>query len=365
MTMPHDEKNAKTSESGYLKGRGSQFNPANPFLEKSYVTEEIEGLDEEFFSNEKTRYFMEYPKNVVNRVQSPDVGADYSINPYQGCEHGCIYCYARNTHTYWGFSAGLDFEQKIIVKTEAPQLLEKKLSSKNWQPMPIMVSGNTDCYQPIERELGITRKMLEIFLRHHHPLGLITKNGLITRDLDLLSELAKLRLVRVMISITTLKESLRLKMEPRTASARKRLQTMEKLANAGVPVGVMTAPIIPGLNSDEIPSIIKAVANHGGVTAGYTIVRLNGQIGEIFTDWIHKTFPDRAEKVLNQIAEVHGGNLNDSQFGRRMRGDGNIANSIRQLFKSSVKQYLSGRQVPEYDLTAFIRNPNDRQMKLF
>lgn len=363
--MEHDENVGKEEALDYLKGRGSQFNPDNPFLKNSYATQEIEGLDEEFLTNEKTKYFFEYPKKVVNEVKSPDIGPAFSINAYQGCEHGCIYCYARNTHTYWGLSAGLDFERKIIVKPDAPKLLEQKITSRGWKPIPIMVSGNTDCYQPAERKFGLTRQMLEVFLKYRHPLGMITKNGLVTRDLDLLSELAKLRLVRVMISITSLKEELRLKMEPRTASAKKRLKTMEQLAKAEVPVGVMTAPIIPGLNSDEIPAIIKAVADHGGSVAGYTMVRLNGQIGAIFTDWIHKSFPDRADKVLNQIAEVHGGSLNDSRYGVRMRGEGNIADSISQLFKASVKKYLSDKVIPEYDFEAFDPKAGGPQLRLF
>lgn len=363
--MESDEIYGKEEALDYLKGRGSQYNPANPFLNGSYVQEEMEGLDEEFLTNEKTKYFFEYPKKVVNKINSPDVGPGYSINPYQGCEHGCIYCYARNTHTYWGFSAGLDFERKIIVKPDAPKLLEEKITSRGWKPVPIMVSGNTDCYQPVERRMKLTRQMLEIFLKYRHPLGMITKNGLIVRDLDLLSELAEHRLVQVMISITSLKEELRKKMEPRTASAKKRLQTMEKLAKAGVPVGVMTAPIVPGLNSEEIPNIIKAVADHGGLMAGYTMVRLNGQIGEIFVDWIHKNFPDRAEKVLHQIAEVHGGSINDSQYGRRMRGDGNIAKAIAQLHQMAVKTYLKGRRPPEYNFDDFRPEIKNGQMKLF
>lgn len=363
--MESDEISGKEEALDYLKGRGSQFNPANPFLKGSYARQEVEGLDEEFETNQKTQYFFEYPKKVVNEVKSPDVGPAFSINAYQGCEHGCIYCYARNSHTYWGYSAGLDFERKIIVKPDAPKLLEDKITSRGWKPVPIMVSGNTDCYQPVERKTQLTRRMLEIFLKYRHPLGMITKNGLIVRDLDLLTELAEHRLVRVMISITSLREELRLKMEPRTASAKKRLQTMEKLAKAGVPVGVMTAPIIPGLNSDEIPNIIKAVADHGGSMAGYTMVRLNGQIGDIFTDWIHKAFPDRAEKVLHQIKEVHGGSLNDSQYGRRMRGAGNIAEAINQLHQTAVKLHLKGRQVPEYNYDDFRPEIKNGQMKLF
>ena len=219
------------------------------------------------------------------------------MNPYQGCEHGCIYCYARNTHEYWGYSAGLDFERKIIAKPNAPQLMEKQFMNKNWVVSPIMFSGNTDCYQPIERKMKITRQMLEVLLNFRHPAGMITKNDLIIRDIDILQELAKLNLIHVMVSITSLNNDLRLKMEPRTVTAKNRLKVIETLNKAGIPVGVMTAPIIPGLNSDEIPDLIKAAADHGADSAGYTIVRLNGSIAEIFKDWIYKNFPDRAEKV--------------------------------------------------------------------
>jgi DNA repair photolyase len=237
--------------------------------------------------------------------------------------------------------------------------------NKNWVVSPIMFSGNTDCYQPVERQLKITRQMLEVLLKFRHPVGMITKNSLILRDIDIFQELAKLNLVHVMVSITSLREELRLKMEPRTATAKNRLKVIEQLSKAGIPVGVMTAPIIPGLNSDEIPQLIEAAANHGAHTAGYTIVRLNGSVKEIFTDWLHKNFPDRAEKVLHQIQEVHGGQVNDSRFGTRMRGEGNISQSINQLFKMAVKKHLSGRDKFEFDLTAFRRPGEVQQLELF
>jgi DNA repair photolyase len=350
---------------GYFKGRGAQINTSNKFLKNTYVEEHEEGLDVPLLSDEKTQILFEHPKKIINAVKSPDIPGMYSMNPYQGCEHGCIYCYARNTHEYWGYSAGLDFERKIIAKPNAPQLMEKQFMNKNWIVSPIMFSGNTDCYQPVERKLKITRQMLEVLLKFRHPAGMITKNSLILRDIDILQELAKLKLVHVMVSITSLREELRLKMEPRTATARNRLKVVEQLNKAGIPTGVMTAPIIPGLNSDEIPELIKAAADHGAVTAGYTIVRLNGAIGDIFKDWIHKNFPDRADKVLNQIAEAHGGQLNDSRYGKRMRGEGNIVNAINQLFTMAKKKYLSGRDKFEYDLTAFRRPGECKQMEMF
>lgn len=352
-------------EESWFKGRGAQINTHNPFLKQVYVQEHMEVIDEPLVLDEKTQLFYETPKKIVNKVESPDVGMMYSLNPYQGCEHGCIYCYARNSHQYWGFSAGLDFERKIIVKQNAPELLEKHFMSRNWMPAPITVSGNTDCYQPIERKLQITRKLLGVFLKFKNPVGMITKNSLILRDVDLLSELAKDRLAHVMVSITSLNEDLRQKMEPRTATAKQRLKVIEGLSKAGVPVGVMTAPIVPGLNSSEIPALIKAAADHGARCAGYTMVRLNGSIDQIFKDWVRKSFPDAADKVLHQIMEVHSGTLNDSRYGTRMKGEGIVASSINQLFKTSVKKYMEGRTSFEFNLEAFKRPPANGQLELF
>jgi DNA repair photolyase len=345
-------------EEDYFKGRGAQIKTKNKFLKEEYVTEHVEGLDEALFSAPTTQIFHETPKKIVNKVTSPDLSMMYSMNPYQGCEHGCIYCYARNSHEYWGFNAGLDFESKIVVKETAPQLLEKFILHPDWHPVPISVSGNTDCYQPLERKFEITRRILKVFAQYRHPVGMITKNSLILRDIDLLSDLAKDNLVHIYISITTLDEDLRRVMEPRTASAMKRLKTVEELAKAGVPVGIMNAPIIPGLNHHEIPEIIKAAADHGALSAGMTIVRLNGSIGKIFEDWLRKNFPDRFEKVWNQICAMHGGNVNDSQWGRRMSGEGNFAEAIHQLFRVSKKKYFGDRVMPAIDLTKFRRGGN-------
>ena len=340
-------------DDGYFKGRGSQIKTENRFLKSHYVTEHPEGLDEPLLENPHTQIFHENPKKIINKVTSPDLGMMYSMNPYQGCEHGCIYCYARNTHEYYGFSAGLDFESKIIVKKNAPRILEQQLLHPNWNAVPIMLSGNTDCYQPQERKFELTRNLLKVLARYKHPVGLITKNSLVLRDLDVLKELDADRLVHVMISITTLSEDLRRIMEPRTASALKRLQTIEALATEKIPVGVMTAPIIPGLNHHEIPTLLKAAADRGALTAGMTVVRLNGAIEKIFEDWLRKNFPDRFDKVWNQICSLHGGNVNDSVFGRRMAGEGNYAESIHQLYRASKKKYFMGRSMPPLDLTKF------------
>ncbi len=345
-------------EESYFKGRGAQIKSENRFLKSNYVTDHIEGLDEPLLESPNTQIFFETPKKIVNKVDSPDLSMTYSLNPYQGCEHGCIYCYARNTHEYYGFSAGLDFESKIIVKNNAATLLEQHLLKKNWNAVPIMLSGNTDCYQPQEKKLEITRKLLRVFAAYRHPVGIITKNSLILRDLDLLKDLAADNLVHVYISITTLDEDLRRILEPRTASSIKRLKTIEELAKSGVPVGIMNAPIIPGLNHHEIPLILQAASNHGAMAAGMTVVRLNGSIGKIFEDWLHKNFPDRFEKVWNQICSFHGGNVNDSQFGRRMSGEGNIADAIHQLYRVSKKKFFSDKQMVPYDLTKFRKGGN-------
>lgn len=342
----------------YLKGRGSQIKPLNRFLKAGVVAEHVEGLDEPLDVSPKTLVYTENPRKIVNRVDSPDLHFGWSMNPYQGCEHGCVYCYARNTHEYYGFSAGLDFESRIIAKPDAPRLLEQQLLQSNWHSSPIMLSGNTDCYQPLEREMKITRGMLEVLVRYRHPVGIVTKNSLILRDIDLLRELAALRLVGVFISITTLDEGLRRVMEPRTASAAKRLDTVRQLNEAGIPTGVFMAPIIPGLNHHEIPSLIEKAAEHGAPDVAYTVVRLNGQVEKIFKDWLEKNFPDRFNKVWNGIQELHGGSVGDSRFGRRMKGEGQISEAIRQLYRASKRKYMAGRHMPNFDLTKFRRHGN-------
>ncbi|QHL89210.1 PA0069 family radical SAM protein [Nibribacter ruber] len=346
------------------KGRGAQYNPTNPYLKQEYVVAHTEGLDEEWVPPQKTQFLSEYPKKIVNEVTSPDLGLSYSMNPYQGCEHGCVYCYARNTHTYWGLGAGLDFEQKIIVKENAPQVLKQQLENPRWKVRPIMLAGNTDCYQPIEAKKKITRELLQVLLQYRHPVSVITKNSLILRDLDILQELAALNLVHVNVSITTLQEELRQKLEPRTATGIRRLAVVKTLAEAGVPVNVMVAPVIPGLNDQEIPAILQAAANAGALSAAYTVVRLNGAVGEIFEDWVTQVFPDRAAKVLAQIKSCHDGNLNDSTFGRRMQGEGQWAETIQSLFQIYRKKCFAGRAMPPYDFSKFTPSIG-KQLTLF
>lgn len=347
--------------STYRKGRGAQFNPPNRFL-KHYSVPESEPLSEDI-TVPKTEYFLETPRRVVNKVSSPDLGMAYSLNPYQGCEHGCAYCYARPTHEYWGFSAGLDFESKIIIKENAPDLLRKTLKSKSWKVDVIALAGNTDCYQPIERVRRLTRGILEVCLEFRNPVGLITKNSLILRDLDLLTELGKLNLVSVAVSITTLDEKLRHAMEPRTASVAKRFQIIERLSSSGIPVLVMVAPVIPGLTDHEMTKIIKRAADCGARSAGYTIVRLNGAVGEVFTDWIRKNLPDRAEKVLSQIRQAHGGQLNDSQWVRRLKGDSEMTDVIARMFRIAKKRHMGERAISPLRTDLF-RVPQ-AQMSLF
>lgn len=352
----------------FLKGRGAQQNTSNKFLKHVFEMREdflefcrLEG--EEAESN-RTEYIPIFPKSIINKVDSPDVGMGYSMNPYQGCEHGCVYCYARNTHEYWGYSAGLDFERRILVKKSAPELLETKIKHKKWKAQTIVLSGNTDCYQPAEQKFQLTRKCLQVFLKYRHPVGLITKNSLLLRDLDILKELNKHGLIGVNISITTLSETTRRQLEPRTASIEKRLRAIEILSENNIPVNAMLAPIIPGINSHELLSLAKAVADRGALSFGLTVVRLNGAIGQIFSDWLQKTMPDRAEKVLHQIQDCHGGSLNDSRFGTRTRGEGKIAEQIHEMAQIARKRYFKDRSFPELN-TGLHRENKDGQIKLF
>lgn len=352
----------------YIKGRGAQHNSPNKFFEYSHETRDdflefcrLEGEDADY---NKTQYLPIFPKTIVNKVTSPDVGMEYSMNPYQGCEHGCIYCYARNTHEFWGYSAGLDFERKILIKENAPQLLEAKLKNKKWKACTIVLSGNTDCYQPAERKYEITRACLEVFLKYRHPVGVITKNALILRDLDILEALAKDNLIGVNISVTSLSEKTRRILEPRTSSLKKRLETIRVLSSNGIPVNAMLAPIIPGINSHEVLKLAKAVADNGACSFAFTVVRLNGAIGQIFTNWIEKTLPDKAQKVLHQIQECHSGNLNDSRFGIRGRGDGKIAKQIHEMVRLAQKRYFRDKTFPKLN-TALHEPYKEGQLRLF
>ncbi|WP_127136181.1 PA0069 family radical SAM protein [Flagellimonas oceanensis] len=352
----------------FLKGRGAQKNTSNRFLKHQFEMRddflEFCRLEGEEAESNKTKYIPIFPKTIVNKVDSPDVGMSYSMNPYQGCEHGCVYCYARNSHEYWGYSAGLDFERRILVKKSAPELLEAKIKHKKWKAETIVLSGNTDCYQPAEQKFGITRKCLEVFLKYRHPVGIITKNVLVLRDLDILKELNRHQLVGVNVSVTSLSEKTRRTLEPRTASIKKRLNTIQVLSENGIPVNAMLAPMIPGINSHELLPLAKAVSNHGAVSFGLTVVRLNGAIGRLFADWIKKTMPDRAEKVLHQIQDCHGGTVNDSRFGTRSKGEGKIAEQIHEMAQIARKRYFKDKSFPPLNTTLH-EQYKDGQVKLF
>lgn len=326
-------------EQNYRRGRGAQFNPPNRFLKQSRQQLHTEGIDDWSETNPATIYLEERARSIVNKVESPDVGMFYSMNPYQGCEHGCVYCYARNTHEYWGYSAGLDFERKIMVKMNAPKLLRKFLMDPKWECMPISLSGNTDCYQPAERKFGITRQLLEICNEFNQPVGMITKNAGMLRDKDLLQEMASKKLVSILVSITSLDEGLRNIMEPRTTTSKLRLRLISELSRSGVRMGVMLGPMIPGLNDHEMQRILKAAADNGASFTAYTFIRLNGAIKLIFHDWLFKNFPDRAEKVWHLIEQSHDGKVNDSRWGIRMRGEGNIAELVAQQYKKYGRLY--------------------------
>lgn len=352
----------------FIKGRGAQHNTPNKFFEHQHevLSEFLEYCrkEEEIPDNNTTQFLEVFPKTIVNKVKSPDVGMMYSMNPYQGCEHGCIYCYARNSHEFWGYSAGLDFERRILVKKNAPKLLESLLKKKSWKAQPIVLSGNTDCYQPVEKKLEITKKCLEVFLKYKHPVAIITKNAMILRDLEILKELQKDNLIAVNISITSQFEETRRFLEPRTATIAKRMETVKILAQNQIPVNVMLAPIIPSINAHEILPLAKKVAALGALSIAHTIVRLNGAIEEIFTEWIHKTMPDSAEKVLNQIADCHGGTLGDSRFGTRMRGEGKIAENINLTVALAKRKYFKNKMMPKLN-TSLHEQYKNGQMKLF
>lgn len=348
---------ATKSESSetYLLGRGAQFNTHNRFLKDHNEKAHVEAIDDWEVSNKPTQYIEQQVKSIVNKVDSPDLNMMYSMNPYAGCEHGCIYCYARNVHEYWGYSAGLDFESKIIVKVNAPEMFRKFLMNKKWEPTPIMLSGNTDCYQPAEQKYRLTRSLLELCNEFNQPVGILTKNSWIIKDKDVLQELAKKRLVSAMVSITSFNEELRRVMEPRTTTARQRLKVIEDLSNAGVHMGVMMGPMIPGLNEHEMQRIMKSARDAGAKFTAYTFIRLNGQIKFLFHDWLYKNFPDKADKVWHLIEGSHNGQVNDTRWGVRMRGEGNIADLVNQQYRKYGKLYGFNDERWELDTTIFKR----------
>lgn len=340
------------------RGRGALENPKGRF----------ERLASEFVLSEdktqiKTQLFKDHSKTIISTNDSPDIGMEATLNAYRGCEHGCIYCYARPTHEYLGMSAGIDFETKLFVKNEAPLLLRRALSAKSWQPKGITMSGITDPYQPSERKLKITRGCLEVLAEFRNPVAIITKNHLVTRDIDILSELAKFQAVQVFVSITTLDSKLARTMEPRTSRPENRLQAILELRQAGIPAGVMMAPIIPGLTDHEIPSLLEAAASAGALTAGYTMLRLPYGVKDLFQTWLEEYYPLRKDKVIHRIQEIRGGKLNNSEWGTRMRGEGLFAEQIASLFKLTKKR-LGFPGMPELSTSSF-HPANGAQLSLF
>ena len=329
------------------KGQGAQSNVHNRF--EKYTFEQEDDLP----NQTKTKFLEVFPKTIVNQVKSPDLSMEYSLNPYQGCEHGCSYCFARPTHEYWGYSAGIDFERKIMVKKNAPELLEKFFQKKNYSPKTIFLSGNTDCYQPIERELKITRRLLELCLEYKHPVSVLTKNTLILRDLDIIKELNQMNLIRVALSIPTLNEEIRRKMEPRTSSAQNKLKAIEIFTQNNIPVKVMIAPVIPGLTSDEGFSIAKQISAAGAYDFNHILVRLNDSVEPVFVEWLNLNFPDRAQKVMNLIRSMHGGNLGEKRFHQRYQGEGNIAEMIYQTFRIARQKYFKHESLPPLNTQLF------------
>ncbi len=356
--------NEKPPNSAPIHGRGASWSPANRF-EKLHVdlsdidVVDVDPAEEEERPRRATQYFREGSKTIITRNNSPDVGFEASVNPYRGCEHGCIYCYARPTHEYLGFSAGLDFESKIMVKTDAPGLLRAELESPHWRPQVIVMSGVTDPYQPVEKRLRITRRCLEVLAKFRNPVAIITKNRLVTRDVDLLQKLAKFDAVAVNISITSLDPKLQRVLEPRTSSPEARLDAIKQLRAARIPVGMMVAPIIPGLTGHEAPKILEACAKAGAQFAGYTIVRLPWAVAPLFERWLEEHFPDRKEKVLGRIRDLRGnGRLNDSEWHTRMTGEGIFAEQIASLFKVGRRRAGIGER-PQLS-TASFRPPREQ-----
>lgn len=345
-----------------IHGRGAADNPPNRF-DRIEIAPDGEWLDQEEQIAPETIYLKDTARSIIASNDSPDVGFTHSINPYRGCSHGCIYCYARPTHEYFGLSAGLDFETKIFVKEDAPQLLRKELSSPNWQPTTLSLSGVTDCYQPAERQFQLTRRCLEVLLEFKNPAGVITKNHLVTRDIEILSKLAAISAAVVMVSVTTIDAELAARMEPRTSAPARRLAAIEKIAKAGIPVGVMVAPVIPGLTDHEMPAILKAAADAGAITSGYVPVRLPFAVAPLFEQWLSRHYPDRKDKVLNRIRDLRGGKLNDANFHSRMRGHGVFADQIANMFQLARRKAGLDKPFPKLSTAGFLAPGS--QLRLF
>jgi DNA repair photolyase len=345
-----------------IRGRGASENPAHRFTDEylEYDVDETTGA----LKRPGTKILTNHTKEIISTNNSPDIGFDVSLNPYRGCEHGCAYCYARPTHEFLGMSPGLDFETKIVAKYDAPVLLREKLASKSWKPQTLVMSGVTDPYQPIEKELKITRKCIEVLAECNHPLVIITKNYGVTRDIDLLQKLACVNAVRVVLSITSLDKELIGTLEPRTSRPGKRLQAVRELTDAGIPVHVNIAPIIPGLTDDEIVPIMEAVKEHGAQSVSYTILRLPYSVKDLFLKWLADHQPNRKQKVINKLKSLKNGRLNRSEFGERFRGEGAYGEQIRQLMEIHKKRLGLDSNREPLNCSAF-RRPQTDQLRLF
>lgn len=346
------------------KSRGSNLNPPNRFGLPIHVPDldQVEH-DEEYLTalhNPATEYLPDQARTVVTENNSPDVGFRFSLNPYRGCLHGCAYCYARPTHEYLGLNAGLDFETKIFFKEAAPELFREFLAREGWQPEPIVLSGVTDPYQPVERQLRLTRRCLQVAVEANQPISIITKNALIVRDLDLLEGMGNTGLVHANISITTLDANLARSLEPRTSTPEARLRAVKQLSEAGVPVRVLLAPIIPGLNDSEIPALLAAAKEAGAGAAQFILLRLPMTVAPVFLEWLDRTHPEQRNRIEGRIRDVRGGKLNESEFGRRMTGSGEMADRISDLFRLFAKRHGLDGDLPPYDCTRFCP-PKDSQ----
>ncbi len=346
-----------------IRGRGVPGNTANRFHDL-HMEYDPDYLDDEGIPNPKTTFIRDTTRSIITYNNSPDVGFDASINVYRGCEHGCVYCYARPTHEFLGYSSGLDFETKILVKYNAPALLRKELNSAKYTPQVLAMSGVTDPYQPVERQLRLTRQCLQVLNEFRNPVAMITKNYLITRDIDILSEMAERKGINVLLSMTTLDSQLKLTMEPRTSHPVQRLLAVERLANQGVQVGVLVAPVIPGLTDHELPEILRRAADAGATHAGYIMLRLPYQNKVLFEQWLEERFPDRKNKVLNRIRDMRDGKLNNTRFGKRMRGSGKFADQLSDLFHLSCEKYNLLTAAPPLT-TAHFRRRRSEQISLF
>jgi DNA repair photolyase len=341
--------------------RGAASNPPNRFERISLERDPDWNPDED--PAPQTQFLRDHSQSIISYNDSPDIPFSASLNPYRGCEHGCSYCYARNTHEYLGFSAGLDFETKIMVKENAPILLRRELASPKWKPQLLAMSGVTDCYQPIERRLQITRQCLAVLAEFRNPIGIVTKNHLVTRDVDLLSQLAAHRAAAVNLSINSLDSALARELEPRAASPRHRLAAIQALTAAGIPAGVLVAPIIPGLNDHEIPSVLAAAKDSGAQWAGMVVLRLPLTVAPVFDEWLQKHVPGKRDKILDRIRAMRGGKLNDPRFGARMTGRGIFADQISQMFDVTRRKVGLPEHGPELSAAAF-RPPEGAQLKL-